>query len=125
MGFNQAQAGLVWAAQKAESAAAYLSIMGQLNMLNPKAHDYLQRLGPENWALYSTSAHRVPMHSHNTRGRVEANPSPIPNCNPGCNVNPGLWPSPSLVRQLVVLLEYPVHGQCTRDPATGQAAAYT
>mgnify|MGYP002630881709 CR=1 FL=1 len=76
MGFNQAQAGLVWAAQKAESAAAYLSIMGQLNTLNPKAYEYLQRLGPENWALYSTSAQRVPMYSQNTSNRVEAIPSP-------------------------------------------------
>ena len=98
MGFNQAQAGLVWAAQGAESAAAYLSIMGQLITLNPKAYDYLQRLGPENWALYSTSAQRVPMYSTNTSNRVEANPGPIPisNCNPGCN--PDLCPSPPTLR---------------------------
>ena len=42
MGFNQAQVWLVWVVQGAESAAAYLSIMGQLNTLNPKAYDHLQ-----------------------------------------------------------------------------------
>ena len=79
---------------------AYLSITGQLGTLDPKAHDYLQRLGPEKWALYSTSAQCAPMYSHNTSSRVEANPSPIPNCNvnPGSACNPDLCRSPPTLR---------------------------